>query len=662
MEDSATPSESTLRTNSLPRLKIVSKSNASAKIIKTAKPESSTKRSCDNCRKRKVRCDSVGKNTCNQCRRSGVDCQYLWEPKKTGPPTKQYTESLERRIQMLEQLLEEERKKNNEIFFLTAPTATSVAAHLSAVVDQVDNITSSIDNLLQYDPALDATTTWDIKRIKDINFIGSSPVPPIGMTQNSDPIRAIPNLTPELAERMMTAYFDHLHQKCAILDKRAFLIQYYYQYPQPLEKHLLQAVCAVGAQFLPRRPGSTEFSVVRMVGRHLRENAMKVMEVAYKRSSISTLQTLVLMALLAPNSDYGEGSSTNWLILGAAIHMSLDLGLHSEALQRHLPKSEIELRRRLVYIIYALEKISAASSERPCTLKDEDFDVELPSLYEIEPEDRRSIQEYSINGSIPKLLEDVEADIREKRQVYNSFSGIIDVARMIAHVLASFYVAKPASRANIALISNVDASIMTWQINRESNYTEHEKALLQILYNGLLLLRYRPLFLVRQRTGVIDDNQSQVLALCSRIAANIIDFVEASPVLGVPCLKDYMVAQSASIFLKNCNNEDDAVRLQARRNLARCANLYMRDDIVNQCQNAVVLDELAKQLSEEEASRQSMQKDIDASLDSTDHLSMIFQDEPIGARTSLMSMQEQRPNDLDIQADLVQFILDSTPQ
>ena len=61
-----------------------------------------------------------------------------------------------------------------------------------------------------------------------------------------------------------------------------------------------------------------------------------------------------------------------------------------------------------------------------------------------------------------------------------------------------------------------------------------------------------------------------------------------------------MMTQCATVFLQNCNNEDNDIRLLARKNLLRCASVYKQDDIVCKCQNAVVLDELSKQLPHEE--------------------------------------------------------------
>ncbi|KAI9246484.1 fungal-specific transcription factor domain-containing protein [Phascolomyces articulosus] len=582
-ESTSIVSQLPMRTQRITKFKVDTKSTNSKKTKSDI-----IKRSCDNCRKRKVRCDSIYNNKCSQCRKTGIECQFLAKPKKTGPPTKQYTESLERQVKLLQQLLQEERTKN------TRPSTTATTISTQTVG------TTTVDS--------DPTTAVDIIELRPASVLqqyNNTSLIPLRRSCN-ELIKEIPNLTPELAERMIIGYFDMLHPNCAIVDKRSFLIQYYYEYPHPVDENLFYAVCAVGSQFLPRH----EFSVTRTAGRNLREKAMQVMNKAYKRSSLTTVQVLILMSLLAPNSDNNEGSSTNWLLLGAAIRMGQDLELHCDSHQ-NLPNSEIQVRRRTAYILYALDKISAASSGRPYAVKDEDFDVSIPSEYEAEPE-VDPVTDMYLSGQMPRLLQDTERDIREKHPIYSGFLEIIPLARMIGYVLASFYTCKAVSRVDV---TDLDTRLMTWQANPDPNFTgKHGQRFIRTLYDGLLLLRYRPLVLFSQKTSEIDFGRLQMLNVCNTIATNMIEFLEASPVWGVPCLKDYMIAQAATIFLQNCNNEDDAVRLRARQNLARCAALYQRDDIVNQTKNAIVLNELANQLSEEETARRGMQRTVESTF------------------------------------------------
>ena len=109
-------------------------------------------------------------------------------------------------------------------------------------------------------------------------------------------------------------YFSFIHPRIPIIDRRSFLIQYYYQHPRPIDHLLFYAVLAIGCQFLPKVKLSAGTTVERKIARYLREKAMGVMQIAYKQPKITTLQTLLLMAMLAPNSASDEGSSTNWQV------------------------------------------------------------------------------------------------------------------------------------------------------------------------------------------------------------------------------------------------------------------------------------------------------------------------------------------------------------
>ena len=138
---------------------------------------------------------------------------------------------------------------------------------------------------------------------------------------------------------------------------------------------------------------------------------------------------------------------------------------------------------------------------------------------------------------------------------------------------------------------------------------------MRILYDSLLLLRYQPLILANPR---IIKNQKEILNVCTDAAIRLINRFDVKEGWGLPVLRDWyvnsidilfssflidyiriysMITQAAAIFLQNCNNENDMIRLQARKNLERCAKLYKRDDIVNRSRNAIILNEIVGQLS-----------------------------------------------------------------
>ncbi|KAI9269188.1 fungal-specific transcription factor domain-containing protein [Phascolomyces articulosus] len=458
------------------------------------------KRSCDNCRNRKVRCDAHLSIPCSSCRRFDAEC-IISKPKKSGVPSRKYMDSLEKRIEHLEALLLEQSISN-------APTGSSSSSPIAATKQQEDTIESPLPDISKVsDPNTRSPSPPTHTQQKPNKFIFS---PWMNVTENScseqhtsisadksltsslpephsqstiDMIQEIPKFTPEFAECLLGRYFNFLHPRIPMLDKRSFLIQYYYQHPQPLEKHLFYAVCAVGCQFLPRTEMTGDCLIEREIGRCLREKAMTVMNLAYKESTISTLQTLLLMALLAPNSRNGEGSSTNWLILGA----SQDLELHREDRYQHQSRSEVELRRRLAYSIYMWDKFSAMATGKPFAIRDEDFNVQMPSIYEQQPDDNIAINDLLSDGCIiPMLLEQTEIDICEKRPVYRPQTQIIPMSRLVSRILTSLYIPKNIYEAGVVdvnMILNIDMSLYAW---RKAGLEQPAKD--YIFHNGMVLV------------------------------------------------------------------------------------------------------------------------------------------------------------------------------
>ncbi|KAI9315896.1 hypothetical protein BX666DRAFT_265899 [Dichotomocladium elegans] len=85
-----------------------------------------TTRACDECRKRKVKCDGV--QPCARCRKSETPCVFAKIPPKRGPP-KQYVELLEQRLQVIERALQSidgpaRRILNNALASSTSPSSS----------------------------------------------------------------------------------------------------------------------------------------------------------------------------------------------------------------------------------------------------------------------------------------------------------------------------------------------------------------------------------------------------------------------------------------------------------------------------------------------------------------------------------------------------------
>ncbi|KAI8870843.1 hypothetical protein GQ42DRAFT_102895, partial [Ramicandelaber brevisporus] len=58
-------------------------------------------KACDQCRRRKAKCDFSGSGPCSGCTSAGIECQFTKQSKKRGPP-KGYIEVIESRLEKME--------------------------------------------------------------------------------------------------------------------------------------------------------------------------------------------------------------------------------------------------------------------------------------------------------------------------------------------------------------------------------------------------------------------------------------------------------------------------------------------------------------------------------------------------------------------------------
>ena len=101
---------------------------------------------------------------------------------------------------------------------------------------------------------------------------------------------------------------------------------------------------------------------------------------------------------------------------------------------------------------------------------DNDFDVELPSIYEVEPESNYKLDGYHFDdGCVPKLLRETNRDIQERRPVYTGFLQIISLTQMVGDVLISLYLPTALQLPNTGLINKLDNTIIKWQSGLISN-------------------------------------------------------------------------------------------------------------------------------------------------------------------------------------------------
>ncbi|KAL2816107.1 type I 3-dehydroquinase-domain-containing protein [Aspergillus granulosus] len=168
-----------------------------------------------------------------------------------------------------------------------------------------------------------------------------------------------------IPDAMLDAYFARLHGKpFFILDEAATRTRHA---NGTLPAYLGMAVYALTLRYTTVNPppGSLEYA----------RQARRMVDI--DQPSIENLQTLLLLSQTF--YAYGCGKKA-YMTLGNAVSMVLALDLYREPPASHpTPPAEREMRRRLFWAVYVMDRFLTCGSKRPCLVADHSIVVRLPA-------------------------------------------------------------------------------------------------------------------------------------------------------------------------------------------------------------------------------------------------------------------------------------------
>ncbi|KAJ3562324.1 hypothetical protein NPX13_g8605 [Xylaria arbuscula] len=107
--------------------------------------------------------------------------------------------------------------------------------------------------------------------------------------------------------------------------------------------------------------------------------ALQHLFTARESKTTQNVEAMLLLVLYhIRSSSYGI-----WYMIGLAMRTCIDLGLHTRRHESNLDHNTIQMRRRLFWSVYALERTIAICLGRPLSIPDRQIDVDLP----LDPED-----------------------------------------------------------------------------------------------------------------------------------------------------------------------------------------------------------------------------------------------------------------------------------
>ncbi|KAI6390670.1 hypothetical protein MCOR23_009430 [Pyricularia oryzae] len=441
---------------------------------------------CKSCRKRKIKCNRL-RPSCEACQVFQCPCVYDAVPKKRGPKT-DVLEALVKRIDGLEQQLKDKKTADpsgTEVATIIGNTRTASNASIAPDVDQVSPSASA-------GPAAGSVADEDLKsRIdpaltnRSAQISESAIYSPSPGSEPSSMSITVPT------EALLDTYFSRFHGKpYHILDET--VIKQRIQAHQ-IPSFLAHAIYAVSARYIPH-PSGYQSAVQLSEDYAIRARS----EIDTDEPSVDALQALLL--LVTAFTAMGKGRKA-YMLLTSAVGMAVALELHREVdPNARISPAEREMRRRLFWSCFLLDRFMACGSKRPSLISNRTIIVRLPS-WSPGPQSLPVEGEFFVSGSNLHYFQG------SGKKSQGSSGMLIDISRILG--ITNRYLAAGGVKGDshfpwhsLSNLSKIRQDLDIWASGTEDVFSSLDKlfgqpdstvlVLSKLIYHLIHCLIYRP--------------------------------------------------------------------------------------------------------------------------------------------------------------------------
>jgi hypothetical protein len=325
---------------------------------------------CIRCKKRKRKCDP-GLPACKPCAKSGTRCEF-YDPAANGPVDREYICKLETRLAAL---LEEKRKR------------AQCEASQRSTEKRVDNLISEkIGGKSGEEQFVGQSSGMQLAQLLMDKAQGGTTVPfvaedvgPSLLDDRPKPSLSLPPMSSFLY--LVSLYIEQSEVRYPIFLRSSLMelvANVYHNISR--DTHSLCAInliMAISLQISSRN----DLRLIPLAAEYYQEALPYLKETCRDMRDLRTLQCLLLTivySLLHPSR------VPVWHMAGIAMRMCLDLGLHRDELicQSVSDPLQIDLRRRLWWSKFAIDRGLSLAVGRPLTIPDDSISTQYPSTLE----------------------------------------------------------------------------------------------------------------------------------------------------------------------------------------------------------------------------------------------------------------------------------------
>ncbi|RDA91074.1 hypothetical protein CP533_3054 [Ophiocordyceps camponoti-saundersi (nom. inval.)] len=360
---------------------------------------------CIACRRKKIRC-SGEKPACKHCLRSRIPCVYKVTARKAAPRT-DYMAMLDKRLKRMEERI-------IKIIPKAEHTPHVIRAVVKPAVPPLSAITTTVTatKLSRKRPGLfDHHYHHHLSSSSSSSSSDAWAKPPskanLTLAQHEqenklflEGIDALP--AKHVQEHLAEVFFDNVYgQAYHLLHKPSYMRKLSLDALPPV---LVLSVCAVAARFTTN-PNISPNPRPFLRGEEWASHARDICTRRYEWPNITILTCLLLLGLHEFGTCHGGRS---WALGGQAIRMAFALQLHKDleydpldADNKPLTFIDREIRRRIMWACFLMDRFNSSGSDRPMFIKQESINkIPLP-VGEMYFELDMPAQAETLDGSLP---------------------------------------------------------------------------------------------------------------------------------------------------------------------------------------------------------------------------------------------------------------------
>ncbi|PCD31647.1 hypothetical protein FGRA07_10190 [Fusarium graminearum] len=487
---------------------------------------------CKSCRKRKARhtikCNRL-RPSCEACQVFQCPCVYDAVPKKRGPKT-DVLEALLKRVDGLEAKLREKGEDDVSLATSNLPEVGDMEASESG--SQATETGKSVTKRATVDARASSVDAGSLSPVaRDLS-------PP-----------------PAQAEVLLDTYFARFHGKpYYIVDESS--IRQRHQLNQ-LPRFLSFAISAVAARHTTDASG---YQAAANLSEDFAARARR--EINTDEPSIDGLQAILL--LVSAFTATGKGKKA-YMLMTSATGMAMALEIHKETdSQARMTPIEREMRRRLFWTCYLLDRFQATGSKRPSLISDNTIMLRLPSW-------SPNSASLPVEGEFFQTGSNLQYFQGSDKKPQGSMGMLIDITRVLGNT--NRYLAAGGVKADshfpwhtLSTISKIRQDLDVWASGTEDAFsnlgTLFRQAdgtillLSKLIYHLIHCLIYRPFLPIDlaelAETGQHQSWQIEATNMCFLHANAIMELIQLgkqSAIVDWPAFVGYCVCTAGTVHV-----------------------------------------------------------------------------------------------------------------